>query len=93
MGLPQDVLAPIVLDNLNCTGTEERLLDCPGATEPYPEYAYYYEMLAPRGGCSSVRAQFAFVECETLDGPGATVSNFRALRYDMRESNPCIWPP
>ena len=73
-GPPQDILAPIVLDNLNCTGTEERLVDCSGATEPYTDYAYDFTNL--KGGCSSVAAQFAFVACGTLEDAGGAMSYF-----------------
>lgn len=66
----QEIQAPIVLDSLNCNGTEERLVDCPGATETYPDYAYYYTDLT--GGCSSVSAQFARVACGTLTAPGVS---------------------
>lgn len=62
------VLAPFVLDNLNCTGSEERLLDCPGATgQPYDDYVNEYRIV---GNCDPLGGTYAFVACGTEVGPG-----------------------
>ena len=68
------MLAPLVLDNLNCTGAEKRLVDCPGATLPDPvsDYGYLYtNLLSIVGSCDPLQGTYAFVACGTLTGPGA----------------------
>lgn len=80
----QDVTAPFVLENLNCSGTEASLLDCPGVMQqgtydaygdydPYTynsfEYTYtYYD--EPTTCDQTQRSSFAFVACGMTDGPG-----------------------
>lgn len=73
----QDVRAPFVLENLACTGTEARLLDCPvsrvnrdpAATEDYT----YYETDYNDRLCDPSSESSAFVACGMLAEPG-TVS-------------------
>ena len=78
-GAVQEVLAPFVLDNLNCSGTETTILDCPGAMGGMPSFAspvfdgsvFVYN--APSGqppGCDPFLASYAFVACGMTDGPG-----------------------
>ena len=66
----QDVRAPFVLENLECSGTEERLLDCPGPTlddAPYPAQDYtYYDTEYDDRLCSAGGSNYAFVACGML---------------------------
>lgn len=72
----QPLLAPFVLDNLNCSGTETRLLDCPGATQaayddsydPYSSTTYPYS--EPPNSCDPLEGTFAMVACGMTDGAG-----------------------
>lgn len=81
----QDVVAPFVLENLNCSGTETTLLECPGARPPadiisysdytsYPEYTYNYLSLSNPAACDPLEGTYAFVACGMTDGPG-TISH------------------
>lgn len=78
--------APFVLENLDCDGTEERLLDCPGpramtelnylahnnADDAYDTpISYYYNGASFPDGCGNVFST-AMVACGMLSGPGAT---------------------
>ena len=78
----QDVLAPIVLENLDCAGTETRLLDCPGSMDVVEtvftdyfldeirfSFQYYGEFST---FCDPLRGTFAFVACGETVGPGVT---------------------
>lgn len=76
----QDVVAPIVLDNLNCTGTEPRLVDCPAPVEddynlfrPGFDYTYTYSYLvnSRSPGCDAVLGTYAVVACGTESGASA----------------------
>lgn len=49
----QDVLAPFVLQNLNCSGTESRLLDCPGVTQEMGSFDDYDDVDEPYGSYDS----------------------------------------
>ena len=71
-------MAPMVLENLACTGTEERLVDCPGSrARDIPDYSpaydyfqeYYYNF--PVVGCEPLAPSYAFVACGNTVGPGA----------------------
>lgn len=74
----QDVIAPFVLENLNCTGSEARLVDCPVATDvsfynPAPDdYMYYstYIRTTLPLFCNFRDGNFAFVACGATSGPG-----------------------
>lgn len=78
----QDVVAPFVLDNLNCTGGEERLVDCPGATLPDPvaDYGLLYTALSIVGSCDPLQGTYAFVACGTLTGPGAFLHVYHVVQ-------------
>lgn len=80
----QDIIAPFVLENLNCTGTEARLVDCPGAgaTEAeYTDYRYLYQFTGGSlGGCDPVADFPAAVSCGTLTGPGVISRRQCAVR-------------
>lgn len=78
----QDVIAPFVLENLNCTGAEARLLDCPGVMEeltydyytndpnyPYGRYTYIYGSVQFRR-CDPLQGAYTFVACGMMEGPG-----------------------
>ena len=64
----------MVLENLNCTGTEERLIDCPVSQDA--DYGFdpgYFDVDSPfpiGSGCDPLRATYAFVACGTATGPG-----------------------
>ena len=75
----QEVLAPFVLDNLNCSGVETAILDCPGAMGGMPSFAspvfdgsvfIYNTPAGPSPGCDPFLASYAFVACGMTDGPG-----------------------
>lgn len=76
----QDVIAPFVLENLNCTGSEARLVDCSVTTDVsfYNVYAqdgtyefvYATEFESPVT-CDFADGSFAFVACGAEDRPGA----------------------
>ena len=70
----QAILAPMVLENLNCTGTEERIIDCPvSQDDDYafdPDYVYVYSAVNTNDGCDPLQATYAFVACGTATGPG-----------------------
>ena len=81
----QGVLAPFVMDNLNCSGAETAILDCPGAMGGMPTFAspvfdgsvFIYN--TPGGqppGCDPFLASYAFVACGMTDGPGRLSSCF-----------------
>eukprot|EP00892_Ulva_mutabilis_P004962 jgi/Ulvmu1/2838/UM144_0002.1 len=75
----QDFLAPMVLENLNCTGSEERLLECPGVMEGFETIYSDYSVTDIRLGftyygefsmyCDPLRGTFAMVACGTSTGP------------------------
>ena len=75
----QELFAPFVLENLDCDGSEERLVDCPGAMveRSYPgdpnAYSTAYEVAVRVSGCENTVTSAAslFVACGTLSGPGA----------------------
>eukprot|EP00892_Ulva_mutabilis_P004969 jgi/Ulvmu1/2844/UM144_0009.1 len=66
----KEIIAPYVLENLNCTGSETRLVDCPVATgnlDTPGDYRYEYDV-SPF--CEVLNGgRFAFVACGTLVGP------------------------
>eukprot|EP00892_Ulva_mutabilis_P012292 jgi/Ulvmu1/9435/UM051_0063.1 len=74
----QEIIAPFVLENLDCAGTEARLLDCPSVMEFERDYQYTTVFgdtysVADRSGlttCSALRAGYAFVACGMTEGPG-----------------------
>ena len=75
----QEVLAPFVLDHLNCSGVETSILDCPGAMGGMPTFAspvydgsvvIYNSPAGPSPGCDPFLASYAFVACGMTDGPG-----------------------
>eukprot|EP00892_Ulva_mutabilis_P007276 jgi/Ulvmu1/4920/UM202_0005.1 len=74
----KDVIASFVLENLNCTGSETRLVDCPVATDvsfydpPTLDYMYefvYADINNPSDLCNFADASFAFVACGNTAGP------------------------
>lgn len=73
----QGLRAPFVLENLNCSGTEERLLDCPGVMvdDPYgPFYEYYgnvYQYGRFPSVCDPLLGTYTIVACGNEIGPGA----------------------
>lgn len=88
----QDFIAPIALENLNCTGAEERLVDCPGATETeYSDYVYLYQGSgATIGTCDPVQGTFAFVSCGPATGTGMTRPCLGASRSLPRVHTACV---
>ena len=75
----QGTLAPLVLENLNCTGKEERLVDCPVLQDDGTEYngdAYIYN---GDDGCDPLQATYAFVACSNTTGPGTRHGTYQAL--------------
>eukprot|EP00892_Ulva_mutabilis_P008500 jgi/Ulvmu1/6021/UM260_0005.1 len=77
----QDVIAPYVLSNLNCSGLEASLLECPGVTQeseyydyPYSPYEFTYglnrDSFVNARECDPLRGNYAFVTCGILDMPG-----------------------
>lgn len=77
----QNVLAPMVLENLNCSGTEPRLVDCPGDMDEFETAYSDYDVRDIRLGftyfgvlstyCDPLQGTYAFVACGTLPSPGA----------------------
>ena len=75
----QGILAPLVLENLNCTGKEERLVDCPVLQDDGTEYngdAYIYN---GDDGCDPLQATYAFVACSNTTGPGTRHGTYQPL--------------
>ena len=72
----QGILAPMALENLNCTGTEERLVECPvSQDDDYgsdPDYVYTYFAINSNDGCDPLLPTYAFVACGNETGPGTT---------------------
>ena len=74
--LLQEIVAPFALENLGCTGTEARLLDCPVADSdeetPAPEYDYNYRFrdYTNSATCDPFAGSFAEVACGTSDAAG-----------------------
>lgn len=91
----QGVIAPFMLENINCTGSEERLVDCPAVARiPFYEYSpedYTYEFTY--GGdtpnfCNFFEGSFAFVACGATSGPGVAAPTRHACvrtRGGMRD--------
>jgi len=78
-GTMQEVLAPFVLDNLNCSGVETSILECPGAMGGMPTFGdpsfdgsviIYNSNGGAPPGCDPFLASYAFVACGMTDGPG-----------------------
>lgn len=71
----QDAVAPVVLQDLNCTGTEKRLVDCPGTLEDDYLYSFSFEYTYipdSRGiGCDPLQGTYAVVACGTEENAGA----------------------
>ena len=73
----QSIMAPMVLENLACTGTEERLVDCPGSRDPpgdgfdpdYIDIHYGFKT----DGCDPLSVTYAFVACGTETAPGVPI--------------------
>eukprot|EP00892_Ulva_mutabilis_P005573 jgi/Ulvmu1/3388/UM016_0004.1 len=68
------ILAPMVLENVACNGTEARLVDCAVTQEDdygfdY-DYVYTYYGAVNNRGCSPLQTTYAFVACGTATGPG-----------------------
>eukprot|EP00892_Ulva_mutabilis_P005578 jgi/Ulvmu1/3392/UM016_0008.1 len=68
------ILAPMVLENVACNGTEARLVDCAVTQEDdygfdY-DYVYTYYGAVNIRGCSPLHTTYAFVACGTATGPG-----------------------
>lgn len=73
----QGILAPMVLENLGCTGDEARLVDCPGSQQSdlndygyITDYGYTYYGFRT-DGCDPLEPSYAFVACGNTTGPGA----------------------
>ena len=67
-------MAPIVLENLECDGTEARLVDCPRiSAETAAEYEYspYNIDGNTNNRCDPLLPNYAFVACGTTSGPRA----------------------
>lgn len=63
----QDILAPMVLENLECSGTEARLVDCPRiSAEAEADADYTSDTQSVR--CDPLRPNYAFVACGTTSG-------------------------
>lgn len=82
----QEVLAPFALDNLNCSGTEASILDCPGAMGGMPSFGspsfegsvvIYNTPVGPSPGCDPILASYAFVACGITNGPGNSNSRLK----------------
>ena len=69
-------MAPFMLENLNCTGSEARLVDCPVATDVpiinYFDYTYEVTYIGrPSTFCDFFEGKvYAFVACGSATGPG-----------------------
>ena len=63
----------MVLENLECSGTETRLVDCPrisAETAADDDYSTtFYELQIAR--CDSLQPSYAFVACGNTSGPRA----------------------
>lgn len=92
----QAVLAPFVLENVECTGAEQRLIDCPVDDDDSEyqivfdsrDYAYSNSALSPT--CEPFGLSYAFVACggdsgSAPAGPGAPSS----VRDTGVEQRPC----
>ena len=66
----QDILAPMVLENLECIGTEARLVDCPRIS-PEAVADDDYSSYTQSSRCDPLQANYAFVACGTTSGPRA----------------------
>ena len=69
----QELQAPVLLENPDCTGAEARLLDCPFGDyfSPFSDYGFY----SVAGTCTPSRGNFnAYIACGTVAGPGVTPS-------------------
>ena len=85
----QGVLAPFVLENLNCTGAEAMLVDCPVATDftdyndvpvnSAGQYEFTYLNNFDSISCDFFEARFPFVACGGVTGPGAHRSKYYAV--------------
>lgn len=74
------MLAPFVLENLNCTGTEAMLVDCPVATDisdttiqfnSAGPQEYFYMRNFDMTSCDFFDGTFPFVACGSVSGQGA----------------------
>ena len=66
----QDILAPMVLENLECSGMEARLVDCPRISAEAAA-GNDYASFTLRTRCDPLRANYALVACGTTSGPRA----------------------
>lgn len=76
----QEALAPFVLENVNCTGSESRLVDCPVATgvglelidygADTGDYSYEYMQYKPEFCDFRKGGTFTFIACGATSGPG-----------------------
>ena len=97
----QSVLAPMVLENLNCTGAEARLVDCPGImieTETvYSDYnlADIQASFTYYGGgepvCDPLLGTFAYVACGTQTGPGVSLLPCLLLHPFFAVNSVCMY--
>ena len=76
--LMQEVVAPFVLENLGCSGTEERLVDCPVVADTEPrDYSFdYFRDYSNSEVCDPFAAgggTFARIACGTSSTAGAPV--------------------
>lgn len=69
------MIAPFVLENPSCTGSEERLVDCPVAEDDYVytytleiDFDYYVDRVKQ---CNVDFATYAYVACGTITEQGA----------------------
>ena len=82
--------APFVLQDLGCSGSEERLVDCPGAIDdqgvPYLlDYQFEYYAQQARA-CNPDRQPFAYVACGTITAQGTTPAYISACLLLSRQS-------
>eukprot|EP00892_Ulva_mutabilis_P002459 jgi/Ulvmu1/12213/UM086_0002.1 len=68
-----EILAPFALASIGCTGTEERLVDCP------PEATAAAPICEPFGD------SYAFIACGNASAPAATVGSVRLARAETAE--------
>eukprot|EP00892_Ulva_mutabilis_P007859 jgi/Ulvmu1/5445/UM223_0006.1 len=94
--LVQEVQAPFVLDVLGCTGAEERLVDCPAATDTLSYESYNFgDDDNPRFVSVSITGlpcdadprseAYAFVACGMVSGPDGVTSEDGSAQFGRLE--------
>lgn len=90
----------MVLENLNCSGTETRLVDCPGDMDEFETiytdydvagivfaYQYYGQF---NSYCDPLRGTYAYVACGMTAGPGMTRTRAVAVGSGLACKLMCI---